>query len=95
MVDMRRSGWKGILEALERSPPAKPKPSPTIKRCLQCGKQFTRRMKSGRLYWPKRWKRMRYCSRECCGRYRGAKPNAGFEWLPPHLQCLEPPKPGR
>jgi hypothetical protein len=91
-VDMRPSGWKQILEGLT---PPKPKPVPTIKRCLQCGKQFTRKMKNGKLYWPKRWRRMRYCSRECCGAYRGAKPDAGFgTWLG-SLAALEPPKPGR
>ena len=49
-----------------------------------------RKMKNGRLTGPSGGSGCGIAQGKCCGRYRGARSDAGFEWLPPHLAVLEP-----
>jgi hypothetical protein len=68
------------------------KAKPPIKRCVECGDEFTRLYRDirPRLRQLREWKRSLYCSRQCCAAYRGGKLNAGWRSLPPYLAELEP-----
>jgi hypothetical protein len=58
--------------------------------CIQCQQEFGRRMATGRLRSPRRWRRALFCSRACCAQHRlrrKASPLIG------HLAGLDPSSP--
>jgi hypothetical protein len=63
---------------------------PIVRTCIECGCEYTRRMASGRLRSPQRWRRALYCSRQCATEYHKrwkASPQTG------HVSGLDPPAP--
>jgi hypothetical protein len=60
---------------------------PLVRVCIECHEEFGRRMASGRLRSPRRWRRALFCSRACCAQHRRWKASPK---LTGHLAGLDP-----
>ena len=85
-VEADNPSWPGSIEP------------PLTRVCIQCGVEYARRMASGRLRSPQRWRRSIYCGKHCAAQYRGrwkALPLAGLDLPAPLPKPKLMPMPGR